>query len=221
MKRINLFYSLLGLPATLILLGSCQAVFTYSPLEFLQRDVTSLPPEQQVGRAEDALSSGDTVEMKEAYDAVSSLLEASPEDTELQLLAADLAFGASGVTEVFTSILQDPEALAESTPEDLVEILDTLDLDLIAEGTTLIESAVAAEAEVAAPQLILASASIIASAADEAGGFEELATLDENDPADAEVIDKLESAQQLLGAVEDEGTADLLEMLGIDFSFGG
>ena len=206
---------------TLLMLGSCQAIFTYSPLEFLQRDVTTLPAEQQVGRAENALASGDTEEMKGAYDAVAVLLAESPDDPELQLLAADLAFGASGVTEVFTSILQDPEALTESTPEDMLEILDTLDLDLISAGASHIESAVAIGADVEDPQLILAGASLIASAAEDAGGFEELAALDENDPADAAVIEKLETAQEFLELVEDEGTAGLLEMFGIDISFGG
>ena len=221
MKHFNSIIYIMALFAVLAILGSCQAVFTYSPVEFLQRDVSTLPAEQQVGRAESALASGDIEDMKEAYDAVSILLEATPDDPELQLLAADLAFGASGVTEVFTNLLEDPDSLTASTPEDLVAILDTIDLGLIAEGTSHIESAVENGADVQDSQLILASASLIASAAESAGGFEELSTLDANDPADQGAIEQLESAEALLGAVDDEGTAELLAMLGIDFDIGG
>jgi len=49
-----------------IVFSGCQAVFTYSPFSFLQRDISSRPVEVQVSRAREALSSGDTEQMAEA-----------------------------------------------------------------------------------------------------------------------------------------------------------
>ena len=187
-----------------IVFSGCQAVFTYSPFSFLQRDISSRPVEVQVSRAREALSSGDTEQMAEAYEIVEGLLETS-DDPELFLLAADLAFGASGMTEVFTSVLQDMDTITESTPEDFEEVLKTLKVDLIAEGAAHVQAAVDADAEVTDTQYIIAGAALLTSAVEKAGGFEEVGELTEGD----EGYEELKDAEEFLEA---GGATDLLEM---------
>jgi len=187
-----------------IVFSGCQAVFTYSPFSFLQRDISSRPVEVQVSRAREALSSGDTEQMAEAYEIVEGLLETS-DDPELFLLAADLAFGASGMTEVFTSALQDMDTITESTPEDFEEVLKTLKVDLIAEGAAHVQAAVDADAEVTDTQYIIAGAALLTSAVEKAGGFEEVGELTEGD----EGYEELKDAEEFLEA---GGATDLLEM---------
>ncbi len=167
MKRIILTSVLIST----FVFSACQAVFTYSPLSFLQRDLAALPPAQQVTRATDALGSGDPSEMSEAYDIIVGMLESS-DDPALDLLAADLAFGASGMTDVITSVLQDPESLSGGSTEDLTALLDTLDTDLIAEGVSHVQEAVAEGGTVSDTQYIVAGAALLASAVEAAGSFE-------------------------------------------------
>jgi hypothetical protein len=56
--------------AWLLLLGGCEAVFTYSPFTGLQRDPSNFTPEQRLSYAEDALASGDLGAMQAALDAI-------------------------------------------------------------------------------------------------------------------------------------------------------
>ncbi|MBN1686595.1 MAG: hypothetical protein JW852_08055 [Spirochaetales bacterium] len=202
MKRL----SVLLFPVTVVLISACQAVFTYSPFSFLERDISTRPVVEQVARAREALSSGDTAQMAEAYAVVEALLETS-DDPELYLLAADLAFGASGMTEVFTSALQDLDTITTGTPEDLQEVLDALDLDLISEGVTYVQAADAADAEVSDTQYIIAGAALLTSAVEQAGGFEELGNLTEGD-----AYEDLQDARDFLEA---GGATDLLDMFGL------
>ena len=190
-------------------LGACQAVFTYSPFTSLQRDIGSLSSEQKVKRAEDALGTGDVAQIGEAYEVIAAILEASDTpDPELTLLAADLAFAGSGVSEVLTSVLQDPEALSGAPTEDLIAMLDALDVALIAEGATHIQNAVAADAEVSSTQYVIAGASLLASAVEQAGSFE--AVVDPL-PTDAWYQDVLDAERFLT----EGGAADLLEMFNL------
>jgi hypothetical protein len=191
-----------------LIFSGCQAVFTYSPLEFLQRDMAALPEAQQVTRAEDALGSGDVAEMGDAYDTIALLL-VEPHEPELDLLAADLAFGASGMTEVITSVLQDPEALSGGATEALTAILDTLDTDLIAEGVTHVQEAAAGGAEISESQYVVAGAALLASAVEAAGSFEAIADPAEDDPWYQDVQDA--EAFFAAGGVTD----DLLSMFNL------
>jgi hypothetical protein len=86
--------------ALLALLAGCQAVFTYSPLSFLQRDPADLPPDQQVSWAEQALASGDPQAMAQAYDLVKG-------DPDQAYLAASLAAELSGVTQALADAIAD------------------------------------------------------------------------------------------------------------------
>ncbi|MBT3273786.1 MAG: hypothetical protein HN368_11555 [Spirochaetales bacterium] len=205
MKRI-IFAFLIG---GFLTFSACQAVFTYSPFTFLQRDLASLPAEQQENRARDSLSSGNTSEMAEAYVAVIALLADNDDpDPDLVLLAADLAFGASGITDVFTSILQDPDSLTGAATEELTGLLELLDLDLIAEGAVHVQNAATADADIADTQYIIAAAALLAGAAEKAGSFEDLATLTAVDDG----YDELQDAEAFLEAA---GASDLLEMFSL------
>ena len=91
--------------ALLALLAGCQAVFTYSPLSFLQRDPANLPPEQQVSWAEQALASGDPQAMAQAYELVK-------DDPDQAYLAASLAAELSGVTQALADAIADLDTIS-------------------------------------------------------------------------------------------------------------
>ena len=63
-------HSVIVLATGLLLLGGCEAIFTYSPFSGLQRDPSALSPEQRLTYAEDALASGDLAAMQKALDAI-------------------------------------------------------------------------------------------------------------------------------------------------------
>jgi len=201
MKRLFVLLLFVLLAA---LFTGCQAVFTYSPFTFLERDLSTRPAVEQVARARDALGSGDSAQMAEAYEAIQVLLETS-DDPELYLLAADLAFGASGMTEVFASALQNLDTITESTPEDLEAVLDSLNVELITEGVSYVEAAIDAAAEVTDTQYIIAGAALLTSAVEKAGGFDEVGSLVEGDDG----YQELQDAKEYLEA---GGASDLLEM---------
>ena len=187
-----------------ILFVACQAVFTYSPFTFLQRDISTRPAAEQISRAWEALGSGDAAQMADAYAVVDALLETS-DDPELFLLAADLAFGASGMTEVFTQALQDLDTITEGTTEELTAVLDSLDLDLIADGASHVQAAEDAGAEVSDTQYVIAGAALLTSAVELAGGFEQVGELTEGDPG----YEEFQDAEAYFTA---GGAADLLDM---------
>lgn len=69
----------------------CQDVFTYSPLDFLERDPSTLSKEQQLLYARQALSSGDDSAMNKALNiVVNELIPADPTNPDLWLLGGDL-----------------------------------------------------------------------------------------------------------------------------------
>ncbi len=200
MKKIIMFL----LAGISILSVSCQAVFTYSPFTFLQRDISTRPAAEQISRAREALSSGNREQMADAYAVVEALLEESDEP-ELYLLAADLAFGASGMTEVFTQALQDLDTITAGSTEEFEAVLESLDLDLIADGASHVQAAEAAGAEISDTQYQIAGAALLASAVEKAGGFEEVGLL----TVGQEGYQEFQDAQAYFTA---GGAADLLDM---------
>ena len=189
---------------SILLVAGCQAVFTYSPFSFLQRDISTRPPAEQVARAREALGSGDKDQMADAYEVVVKLLETS-DDPELYLLAADLAFGASGMTEVFTQALQDLDTISESSSEDLERVLDSLDPKLISEGVDYVRAAEKAGAEVSDTQYVIAGVALLTSAVDQAGGFDKVGDLTEGE-------DGYQEFQDAKAFLEAGGASDLLDM---------
>jgi len=86
------------------LLTACEQFFTTSPLEWAQRNPSSLPKEQRIAYAQQALGSGDTKELKKAYDAIKNI-----NDPDTQYLASQVAIEASGINDAITKALEDPE----------------------------------------------------------------------------------------------------------------
>ncbi|MCD6397977.1 MAG: hypothetical protein J7L71_10600 [Spirochaetaceae bacterium] len=150
----------------ILIYPSCQQIFTYSALEWAQRDPSSLPPAQQISYAKSILSSGDTAAMADAYAVIDALTASDPGNVELQLLAADLAIGGSGITDAIANLDLD-------NLEDSVEtILAGINLDLVAASATHIEAAAALNSEAVSPEQYLNTGLILlAQAAEEAGGF--------------------------------------------------
>ncbi|MBN1798824.1 MAG: hypothetical protein JW822_09615 [Spirochaetales bacterium] len=80
----------------LAVIFSCQDIFTYSPLDILERDPKTLSKEQQLLYAEQALSSGRRGVMIDALDVVvNELLPDDPTSVKLNLLVADLLWALS------------------------------------------------------------------------------------------------------------------------------
>ncbi len=161
----------------LLVLTSCEAVFTYSPVAFLERDMASLPDERKLERAEEILVSGSTEEILDAYDEVVTIIAAGGDTAENNLLAAELAFAGSGVTEVFTGIVSDPTIIADAAPEDLEQLFNSLDVDLIEQGASYVQSASNDEnAQISDTQYLIAGAALLASVAEQANGFDIIET---------------------------------------------
>lgn len=151
---------------------SCQQIFTYSTLEWAQRDPANLPPAQQISYAENILSSGDTEAMADAYAVIDNLLISDPNNVDLQLLAADLAIGGSGITDAIANL--DLENLDTSVET----ILAGIDLDLVAASASHVEAAALLDPDAVSPEQYLNTGLILlAQAANEAGGFAALNTI--------------------------------------------
>jgi hypothetical protein len=141
MKRA---WKAIGFAAALILLlASCEAVFTTSYLTGLQRDPANLKGEALEAYAESLLASGTATqeELAAAYEAIADDAAAST-DPDLQLLAADLALGASGLNQVIEDTLdQIEEILDGSATFNPLEELAGLDLALLEESAALVSAA--------------------------------------------------------------------------------
>ena len=158
---------------TILIFTSCQQIFTYSALEWAQRDPSNLPPAQQIAYAESILSSGDTEAMAEAYEVINDLVTDNPDDVDLRLLAADLAIGGSGISDAIANLdLDDLENSVET-------LLADIDLDLVAASATHIEAAAALDPDaVSTDQYLNTGMILLAQAADEAvDGFAGLSTI--------------------------------------------
>ena len=187
---------------------SCQAVFTYSPVVFMERSLANLSDEQQVERAEDVLVSGDAGAIADAYTAIAAQIEAGDATPELSLLAADLAFAASGINDVVANVLGDAELLSSATADDVETLLADLDLSMIDAGADYVRSASEVEgAVISDTQYIIAGATLMMSAAEEAGGFE----IFETEPAVGDAgYDDFTDAMEFLSAAGIEDFSDLL-----------
>lgn len=170
MKKISV---IVLVAVTILIYTSCQQIFTYSALEWAQRDPADLPPEQQISYAESILSSGDTEAMADAYAVIDDLLADNPDDVDLQLLAADLAIGGSGITDAIADLDLDNLDISVET------LLEDIDLDLVAASAEHIEAAADLDPDaVSEEQYLNTGLILLAQAADEAGDFASLSTID-------------------------------------------
>ncbi|HUX21499.1 MAG TPA: hypothetical protein VMW69_09675 [Spirochaetia bacterium] len=199
-KRLSWLAAGCLLAATLMV--SCQAVFTYSPLKGLQRNPANMSPSQQVAYAQNALASGDPTAMKAAYDAIKSST-----DPSTNLLAGELAFGASGATSALTQALADVASGGSLT--DVQALLNSVDTSLVAEGAQNIINADNGGVAVSDSQYAIASASLAASAAKQAGGFSNLASLTSSDPGYAD----LQQAKDLASKITSSDLTSVLQSI--------
>ncbi len=166
MKRV---FSLLVLSALLsLLLAACQAVFTYSPLSFLQRDPANLPLEQKMEWARAALAGGDTEAIEKAYDALKDDASGST-DAELTLLTATLAMNLSGLPNLAFEMLQENIDFNDET--DLDNFFQTLQSSYMLEAAVFYNATLTNDPdELNATEFLLGSACLLYEAADGNGG---------------------------------------------------
>lgn len=165
---------------TVLIYTSCQQVFTYSPLSWAQRDPSGMPEPQKIAYAKSLLSSPNatTSDIKTAYNMINKLVTANPQDADLQLLAADLALGGSGIIDIIGSI--DPSDLESVNVEALVT---DIDLSLVSASADHVVAAEAIDPDAISPDQYLDTGIILlGKAADEAvGGFSALSTINSGD----------------------------------------
>jgi hypothetical protein len=102
--------SLMALFTGLVLLAGCQQLFTYSPVTFLQTPASRMTPDQQLTFGQDALASGDTARMADAF----TVLTTQTSSGDAQLLAGKLGAELSGVP----AFILDLSAGVEPMPVD-------------------------------------------------------------------------------------------------------
>jgi hypothetical protein len=121
MRRLRPF--LVG-AAVLALLVGCDTIFTTSPLSWARRDADSKSLEQRVNDAKDALASGKTDEIADAYDAIKDDVAG---DGDLELLAGQLTLALSGINDTFDDLsnidFTDTFAETQSYVNGLVAVL--------------------------------------------------------------------------------------------------
>jgi hypothetical protein len=160
---------------TLLLLAGCEQFFTNNLFSGLQRDPSNLPFEQQVAYAESALNSGDTDAMADAYDALSdSLDDRNNKDADLNSLAAELAIGASGLTDTVPELADAAINGSFSNQTELANAindeLDDVDYTYIDEAKTQLDAIKANGGEVSAEQYLFVAAGLIMKDGQAAGG---------------------------------------------------
>ncbi|MDY7027356.1 MAG: hypothetical protein SVR04_03560 [Spirochaetota bacterium] len=106
-----------------LLLGSCEQMFTFSPLSWAQRDPANLSDAQKIAYAESVLGSGDADAMADAYNAIKD-----SSDPDVQLLASKLALGASGINEAIENALANFDAI-EADPNTVSDYINTTTID--------------------------------------------------------------------------------------------
>lgn len=176
MSRVR---TVLVVSVTVLALAGCEQFFTTSVLSGLQRDPSNLSFDQQVAYAESALSSGDEDAMADAYDALSDSLEdENNDDPALNSLAAELAVGASGLTNTLPDLVDAAVNGAFSDQTELAntvnDVLGDVDYTYIDEANGQLDDIQANGGEVTAEQYVFVAAGLIMKEGAANGGVENL-----------------------------------------------
>lgn len=155
-------WTLLYIVALALLLAGCEQMFTYSPLSWAARDPSKLSDEQQ---AQNAPVSGDIDDLQKAYDAI-----ADSSDPDVQLLASQVALGASGFNEAIEDIAKELKDGIDEADIDAGDILDDLDQTYLQAAGTSLAAAEAGGADISDTDYLLAAASLVLSEAITGGG---------------------------------------------------
>lgn len=195
-----------------ILLVSCQDLFTKSVFSFVEIDMSSMTDEQKISYAEDLLSTGTEDELEDAYAEISVLLDdvdlsddLTDSELELVILGADLAIGASGVGDAVTDALDaltsaddaaDPSAIADS----ILGGFDDSDYENLEDAVELIKVAESNDPEVlTSQQYTNAAAAQLLLVLDDVSNIDGVENPEDLDPvANADIVANL--AQALLWA---------------------
>jgi hypothetical protein len=143
----------------LLFFTACEQFFTTSPLEWAQRDPSSLPKEQRIAYAEQALGSGDKKELKKAYDAIKNI-----DDPDTQYLASQVAIEASGINDAITNALKDPENV------DTQKVLDDIDGEWLENAEKSMSEAEDGGAEISSEDYVAMAAAMAIRYGQESGG---------------------------------------------------
>jgi hypothetical protein len=150
-------------------LASCQAVFTWSPLQFLRRDPATMTVGQQLQYADQALGSGDAAAVQAAYDAISAAANdpANLANPEVQYTAAQLALELSGVSSVFDSLMSglgsgtgtaDPLSLSAAT-------FANIDITMLGNAGTYLQNSATAGASLTATDFLIGAVGLLVTGA--------------------------------------------------------
>jgi hypothetical protein len=156
--------------AAVCLLSGCQAIFTFAPFASLQRNPESLPVEQQVEYARNALASGDAKTMKKAYDSLKGA-----QTVDALYVSAELAVELSGVPELVLGLAGLSGAqlyLSTGSLADLGANLATYDADpgLLVEAAGLFRSALALGQPLEPMDYLFGSVGLLLKAAEQPDG---------------------------------------------------
>ena len=134
MSKKRLVYTVL----IALALSGCEQVFRYSPVEFLQRDPSSLSEQAKVSYAESALTSGNRDAMKSAFDALKDT-----EDNSVKVLAAEVGVGASGLNDAVDTLASavTGSLSQEEITTSIEEVIDSLDESTLSESGRLLKEA--------------------------------------------------------------------------------
>ena len=199
----------------LVILG-CEQVFSSNLFTGLERDPSNLSLDQQIVYGENALASGDPEKMAKAYDALADSIEGT-DDPEHNLLAADLALGASDLQSVYDEVIS--VALGDSDLSDqtalaaeLNGVLGDVDYDYVLEAQAQIDAAEANGGTVSEEQYLLVAVGLMMQAGQTQGGIDALSA-----PADAPAADAWVNDAITALAAQGESSEYLDQLKGLPF----
>ncbi len=213
----GMFFTLMVI---LMVISSCEAVFTYSPVSFLQRDPANMPTAQKITYAEDALASGETAAMQKAFNNIKELAKNSPDDPDINMLAAKLAVELSGVPDVVDQIVQgDIDLSSDNAEEEIAEFLEKVNPELMVEAGQYYQNADSNGGDLSSTDYIMGAMGILLDAADDVSGkegdYSSVSNPDEwasNSSAQEKVEDAVEFLNEGLENMDDNDPAkDILE----------
>jgi hypothetical protein len=203
MSRIRIVI-VVGLAAPLLF--GCEQFFSNNLLSGARRDPSQLSFDQQISYAESARNSGDKEAMADAYAALSETLEEENNtDPELNRLAAELAVGASGLTDTVPDLLDAAVQGDLSNKDDVAasvnDALDEVDYDYINEAADQIDKIKENGGTVSKEQYVFVGAGLMMEDAEEAGGVENIDPSSESKQFADEAAEDLESRGEDAGLI--------------------
>ena len=196
----NLIKMMVAGMVLVILISSCQQVFTTNAYFWHETDMSTMTDAQKLSYAEDLLASGTTEELAAAFAEISGMLpdDLSTADPELLALAADLAIGSSGIGDAVSDAIS---SLSTGDTDGLsTDLLDSIDTANLSSAVELMQALDASGADVTPEQYTNAAAAQLLVVMD---GVDDISDVPADDPG-------LVQAQEWAEA----GGVDLSSMLG-------